>query len=110
MSIELSHLMQVILGQRPVLTVADLPRPVADHLKAMPAIVFLRNRELEHILRDHTYITPFNLMQLPDAIRSGAYYEDPKRPNCVTCLYRSRAAAPCWNVMLVEADHGLSGR
>jgi hypothetical protein len=106
MAIELSHLMQVILGQRPVLTVGDLPRPVATYLKAHPAIVFLRHSELKHILSDHTYIAPFDVMNLTFAIEKGAYFEDPKRKNAVTCIYRNADNDRYYTVGIKTASNG----
>lgn len=106
MAIELSHLMQVILGQRPVLTVGDLPRAVASHLNASPGIVFLRHIELKHILKDHTYIAPFDVMHLTFAIESGAYFEDPKRKNAVTCLYRNADNDRYYTVGIKTASNG----
>lgn len=106
MAIELSELMQVILGQRPVLTVGNLPRPVADHLKAHPGIVFLRHIELKHILSDHTYILPYDVMHLTFAIESGAYYEDPKRKNAVTCLYHNQDSGRFYTVGIKTASNG----
>jgi hypothetical protein len=87
MGIELSQLMRLSSGQIPVLTVGNLPPAVAQYLKAHPGIVFLRNHELKHIWQAHADISADDLLQLTLAVERGKYYADPKRRNCVTCIY-----------------------
>jgi hypothetical protein len=75
MPVELSHLMQLAMGQKPALQVGDLPRIVAEYLGCHPAIVFLGHRELMKIGGKHGEIKHAELQQLPFMIAKGAYYQ-----------------------------------
>jgi hypothetical protein len=44
MAIELSHLMQLVSGQRRYLTVGNLPCAVAERFGCHPGIVYLRHQ------------------------------------------------------------------
>lgn len=79
--------MQLGRGQKPALQVGDLPRPVAEYLNCHPAIVFLGHRELLKIGGKHKEIGAAEFQQLPFLIKCGRYYEDARRPRCVTVFY-----------------------
>ena len=88
MPIELSHLMQLALNQKPELAVGDLPRQAAKYLSAHPAVVFLRRAEFQKIAGKHTEIDVTHFQTLFLAIANGDYFSDPNRPNTVTIFYR----------------------
>jgi hypothetical protein len=106
MSIELSELMQLMAGRKPVLTIGNLPRSVAAYLKAHPAIVYLRRRELIKILEKHTEIELDHLMHLTFAIEKGKYYSDPNRTNCVSSIYYNNDNEKAYVVGIKTALNG----
>lgn len=89
MPVELSLLMQLAMGRKPSLPVGDLPRPVAEHLKCHPAIVFLGHTEFKKIVGKHQEIKAEHLQYLPYMIKHGTYAHDLNRPNCVTIFHKS---------------------
>jgi len=107
MPVELSQLMQLAMGRPPALQVGDLPRPVAQHLKCHPAIVWLGAAELSKIVKKHgSEIKLEQLQCLPFAIRDGEYYSEIKRPNCVTVYYRDRDTKLQYIIGLKPASRG----
>ena len=106
MPLELSHLMQLALGQITSLTVGDLPRPVAEYLKCHPAIVFIGNKEFFKIRKRHPNIEVAEFQHLTLAVRNGLYLTDSSRPNCVTLIYRNPDNGKLYQVGLKSALQG----
>ena len=105
MNIELSYLLDLLAGRRRFLTVGDLPRPVADHLRCHPAVVYLRNLEARKIWETHQEVTGIDLLQMSLALTKGCYYADPKRARCVTSIYTAENGKP-YVLGLKSADNG----
>lgn len=84
MPVELSELMQLALGQRPNLTMGDLPRPVARIMNCHPAIVFLGHKEFQHIASSHKEIQRAEFQLIPWLIRDGSYYFHAQYPKSIT--------------------------
>ena len=87
MAMELSHLMQLVSGQKSSLPVGDLPQDVAKYLGCHPGIVYLAHKEVLKIVRKHPEIHVEELQCLPFAIALGEYREDAHRECCVTIFY-----------------------
>jgi hypothetical protein len=106
MPVELSHLMQLVAGQKPSLQVGDLPRPVAEYLRCHPAIVYLGHSEVLKIVRKHREIRVEELQCLPYAIANGEYRDDPQRGQCVTVYYNESTRNKLYIVGLKSACRG----
>ncbi len=68
MPMELSHLIQLVCGQKSSLPVGDLPQDVAKYLGCHPGIVYLGHKEVLKIVRKHPEIRVEELQCLPFAI------------------------------------------
>ena len=68
MPMELSHLIQLVCGQKSSLPVGDLPQDVAKYLGCHPGIVYLGHKEVLKIVRKHREIRVEELQCLPFAI------------------------------------------
>jgi hypothetical protein len=79
---ELSHLIQLVSGQKSSLPVGDLPQDVAKYLGC-----HLGHKEVLKIVRKHPEIRVEELLCLPFAIALGEYREDAHRERCVTIFY-----------------------
>ena len=88
MPMELSHLIQLVCGQKSSLPVGDLPQDVAKYLGCYPGIVYLGHKEVLKIVRKHPEIRVEELQCLPFAIALGEYREDSHRERCVTIFYK----------------------
>src|SRR5208337_5479177 len=88
MPMELSHLIQLVCGQKSSLPVGDLPQDVAKYLGCYPGIVYLGHKEVLKIVRKHPEIRVEELQCLPFAIALGEYREDAHRERCVTIFYK----------------------
>jgi hypothetical protein len=90
MPVELSHLMQLVRGQKQSLPVGDLPRVIADRLHCNPGIVYLGHREVIKIVGNHgEKIRVEQLQCLPFAIKDGEYRADPARGGSISIYYRN---------------------
>ncbi|WP_419953367.1 hypothetical protein [Methylobacterium sp.] len=89
MAVELSQLLQLLAGQRAVLTIGAAPRPVAQLIDCIPGIVNLGSKEAKHIFESHDDMTGEDLMLLTFAVEKGRYYKDPKRPESLSVVYHS---------------------
>lgn len=89
MSVELSQLLQLLAGQRSVLTIGCVPRAAAAVLELNPGVVYLGSKEARHIFESHNDIAGEDLMLMTFAVEQGTYYKDPKRPDCVSVIYES---------------------
>ena len=87
MPMELSHLIQLVCGQKSSLPVGDLPQDVAKYLGCHPGIVYLGHKEVLTIVRKHPEIHVEELQCLPFAIALGEYREGAHRECCVTIFY-----------------------
>ncbi len=99
-------LMQLVAGQLRSLQVGDLPRPVAEHLKCHPAVVYLGHKEVLKIAGKHKEIIVPHLQYLPYAIKEGSYYEEAPRPLCVTILYTDKETSKSYLIGLKSAGRG----
>ena len=90
MSVELSQLMQLVVGQRKFLTVGSLPIEARRYFGCNPGLVYLRDKEARHIFNGHSDVSPQDALFIGLAVETGRYYEDPKRPNCTSVVYRNR--------------------
>lgn len=90
MAIELSHLMQLVMGQKQALTVGDLPRIVATAVGCHPAVVYLGHREVAKIVRGHgDGIGVEQLQCLTFAIKDAEYRLDAMRRNALSLYYHN---------------------
>ncbi|WP_045369001.1 hypothetical protein [Methyloceanibacter caenitepidi] len=107
MPIELSHLMQTLLGQKDALPVGDLPRPVAEHMRCHPAVVFLGSNEIKKIRMKHPEIGYEELQLLFLAIREGEYRtDDQRRERCATVFWTFKETGETFVVGLKSASQG----
>jgi hypothetical protein len=106
MPVELSHLMQLVSGQKSSLPVGDLPRAVAKHLGCHPAIVYLGHKEVLKIVRKHPEISVEELQCLPFAIAQGEYHEDTCRAQCVTIFYNEPTKSKLYIIGVKSACSG----
>jgi hypothetical protein len=81
MTIELSHLMQLVAGTRRYLTIGSLPRSIAAHFGCNPGIVYLRHEEAIHIFQGHEDVDGEDLMHMTFAVEKGRYHADPSARN-----------------------------
>lgn len=90
MAIELSHLMQLVAGQKQVLTVGDLPRSVAAAVGCHPAVVYLGHREVLKIVRAHGDGVGVEQLQcLTFAVSDAEYRLDSMRKNALSLYYQN---------------------
>ena len=82
--------MQLVAGQKPVLTVGDLPRVVAEAVSCHPAIVYVGHKEVVKIVRGHSEGVGVEQLQcLTFAVRDAEYRLDAMRRNALSLYYRS---------------------
>ena len=98
--------MQLAQGTLPALQVGDLPRPVAEHFKCHPAIIWLGTKELAKIVSKHSDIRLEQLQSLPYMIRDGTHYLEAIHPNSVPIFYRSAAEARWYIIGVKPASRG----
>ena len=106
MSVELSQLLQLIAGQRKVLTIGNAPYATARAMNCFPGVVNLGWKEARHIFESHKDISGEDLMLLTFAVEKGTYHKDPKRPDCVSVVYQSCVDSSLYLLALKRVSPG----
>jgi hypothetical protein len=106
MPVELSQLMNLALGRIPSLFVGELPRPVAAYLGANPGCAYLGRDELAKIVGKHPDVVYEDVQHVPYAIRRGYFFRHPKKPNCVTLIWKREDNGKHYLLGLKAANSG----
>jgi hypothetical protein len=79
-------------GHRSIVWVGAIPWSVSVQLKIANPNVYCDYDQLQHIIKEHSHVTPISLLHLPFVISRGLLIQETVRPHIIRCSYQDPAS------------------